>query len=53
MTRTKMLKKGENNFEKKINEFERSNNTMMNWITFLCIIQLKSLFALLVILFKS
>jgi len=46
MIKTKMLKKFEN-------YFERSKNTVMGWVTFLCVIQIKGLLALLLILSQS
>ena len=53
MTRTKMLKKDENDFEREIKDFESSNNTTIGKIIFLCIIQIIGLLALLLILFQS
>ncbi len=51
MIRTKTLKKDENDIEKKIRDFECSNNTMMDRIIVLCLIQIIGLLALLIILF--
>lgn len=51
MIRTKTLKKDENDIEKKIRDFESSNNTMMDRIIVLCLIQIVGLLALLLILF--
>jgi len=51
MIRTKTLKKDENDIEKKIRDFESSNNTMMDRIIVLCLIQIIGLLALLIILF--
>jgi len=51
MIRTKTLKKDENDIEKKIRDFESSNNTMMDRIIVLCLIQIIALLALLLILF--
>ncbi len=53
MIRTKRLKKDENDFERIIKDFESSNNTMMGWIIFFCVIQIKGLLVLLLILFQS
>ncbi len=46
-----MLKKGGNDFKRKIKDFERSNTTMMDRIIILCVIQIIGLLASLLILF--
>ena len=51
MIEKKILKKDETDFESKIKDFERSNNTMLDRIIFLCLIQIMGLLALLIILF--
>ena len=40
-------------FQKNIKDFENSNKTTIGWITFLSIIQIIGLLAILLILFKS
>ncbi len=51
MIEKKILKKDETDFERKIKDFESFNNTITDRIIFLCVIQIISLLALLLILF--